>query len=217
MPNALAVVAHHDDHVLWMGGAIQRMRSQDWKWTLVAMCVPDPGRQRYFYDFCQALGVEGHFFQFGDYQGEEAFHRNSKSEMLTALITCCAGQNFDWVFTHSPNPWREYGHHANHAEVEKVVTSLVLDGRLGSGTNRLAYFSYGWNGVGGTPTVARSDASHYLQPTYDELSVKLRWCQAVPDIGNLKSLAYPCPCPEGFEGDGLTLPDNPAIEVFKKR
>ena len=44
--NALVVVAHHDDAILWMGGTIQRF--QDWNWHVVSICVPNPARRTTF-------------------------------------------------------------------------------------------------------------------------------------------------------------------------
>lgn len=217
MNNALSVVAHHDDHVLWMGGSILRMRSLGWNWTLLAMCVPDKEKQRYFSEFCAAFGVTCSFLKFEDYQGGHPFCRNSREQMKTELMSICSGTMFDFVFTHSRHEHREYGHHANHAEVEQVVTELVHDESIGRGTNHLAYFCYRWNGVGGTPTTASQEATHYLQPNYEELIRKAEWCKRVPDIGSLRNLAFPCPSPEAFEGDNLTLPFGNGIEGFKRR
>jgi hypothetical protein len=48
MTNALAVMAHHDDHVLFMGATMQRTkRMQGWDWTVTAMCL-NPAYRTYF-------------------------------------------------------------------------------------------------------------------------------------------------------------------------
>jgi len=207
MPNAIAVVAHHDDHILWMGGMIQRMKSFGWHWTLIAMCAPDPDRRAYFTRCSDALGVESQSMGFHDYMDGPAFKRNSREKMRDDLVGAIRGKAFDFVFTHSRDPDGEYGFHANHCEVETVVTSLVKSGELGRGPASIAYFSYAAMFTR-SATTARSHASYYLQMTYLELQQKCAWCMQAPDVDeNLRSLGFPCPNPEAFVGDGLQLPD----------
>lgn len=206
--NALAVVAHHDDHLLWMGGALQRMRLSGWNWTVIALCVPDRDRQQFYCDYCKAVGVsDARYSYFKDYQGGAPFSQNSRDSMLATVEQTITGKSFDWVFTHSRDPQGEYGYHANHAEVEAVVTSLVHGGKVGRGRSSFAYFSYSpIYGISGRATTARLDASFYLPLRYDELLFKAGWCSKVPDPGNLENISFPCPNPEAFEGDGLQLP-----------
>lgn len=209
MVNALAVVAHHDDAILWTGGAIQRTRRElNWQWRIIAMCVPDPARQKYFRESCEVLNVQSDWCTFADYQGGVEFSRNNRDEMRASLIAAVQDQSFDWVFTHSRNPHGEYGRHANHVEVREIVSSLIQDGALGRGPSSIAYFSYeAAYGLGGLATVASPRATHYLQMTYPELQIKCEWSHRAPDAdSNLASLAYPCPNPEAFEGDHLGLP-----------
>jgi hypothetical protein len=213
MPSALAVVAHHDDHILWMGGAIQRTRQLGWDWTLIAMCVPPDGRAPYFRDCSAALGFPGRPMGFGDYQGGPPFRLNSKAQMENDLRASIQGKSFDWVFTHSRYAHGEYGgSHANHNEVRDIVTSMVALGELGHGPQSLAYFAYDIvYGGGGLATVAKKDppypASFFMQLTYPELIFKSQWCQMAPDLAtSLASLGFPCPNPEGFEGNQLALP-----------
>lgn len=117
------------------------------------------------------------------------------------------GSCYDWILTHSRDHQREYGHHANHAETEAVITSLVRDGTLGRGLSSIAYFCYSAIcGGGGRATAARLNASHFLPLEYDELQCKVRWCKSVPDPDNLKNLGWPCPNPDAFDGDNLSLP-----------
>jgi LmbE family N-acetylglucosaminyl deacetylase len=206
MTKALAVVAHHDDHILWMGGTIERMNS--WDWTLVAMCVNRSERQTYYDKCCKALGVAGlRFGHFGDSGGLKAFVENDQNNMRSDLIQALQGQRFDFVFTHNPDEDGEYGLHPNHMEVATIVTDLVARGELCSDSG-LAYFAYkAMYGGNGLPTVARMVASYYLQLTYGELSRKCGICLDVPDLDpNLIQLGYPCPTPEAFNNPALELP-----------
>jgi hypothetical protein len=87
MPNALAVVAHHDDHILWMGGMIQRMKSiYRWNWTLIAMCVPAADRRAYFTRCSNALGVDSQSMVFDDYSEAPAFKSNPSDKMRNDLL-----------------------------------------------------------------------------------------------------------------------------------
>jgi LmbE family N-acetylglucosaminyl deacetylase len=212
MPSALAVVAHHDDHILWMGGAIQRTRQLGWDWTLIAMCVPT-AHEPYFRNCSAALGFPGLPMVFEDYMGAPQSQPNSKTQMERDLLNAVQGKAFDWVFTHSRYAHGEYGGaHANHVEVGEVVRSLVASGRLGKGLGSIAYFSYDIiYGGGGKATVAKKDPPNeglfFVQLTYPELLLKCQWCQKAPDLStSLKNLGFPCPNPEAFEGDGLALP-----------
>lgn len=208
MPKAVAVVAHHDDHVLWMGGTIQRLAATGWQWTLVAMCVPDRERQGYFLHCCSVFGAAPVFMEFQDYMNGEPFSRNSRDEMRSQLAEAVRGQTFGLVFTHSRSERGEYwARHANHVEVRELATEMVVNQQFGPDHGGLAYFAYDVIYGGGTATCARRDANYFLPLTYPELLWKCQLSSLAPDAHtSLKNLAFPCPNPEGFEGDGLILP-----------
>jgi hypothetical protein len=128
--------------------------------------------------------------------------------MVTELANAVGGAKSDWVFTHSRDQFGEYGGHANHSEIVQVVTAVVRRGTLTTDMSRVAFFCYHpIYGCDGRATVARLDATHDLQLTYEELLFKCQWAMRAPDAGtSLKNLGYPCPNPESFEGDGLQLP-----------
>ncbi len=167
MTKALAIVAHHDDALLWMGGTMLRTSRQlDWQWTVIAVCVPDPARQENFRDCCAAFGVAHRHLAFADYQAGQAFTRNKRADVQAALANQITGQSFDWVFTHARGPHGEYGRHANHVECRELTTELVGNGLAGRGKPTLGYFSYvAAYGLAGLATVASPNASHYLQLT----------------------------------------------------
>lgn len=210
MPKAVAIVAHHDDHALWMGGAIQRLAMAGWHWTLIAMCVPAPAseRLRYFQHCCSIFGATPIAMQFRDYQYGEPFSQNRRDDMRSQLLATVNTQEFDLVFTHSRSENGEYGaRHANHVEVRELVAELAQQGQFGSKCQPPAYFSYDVIYKDCTATCARLDANFYLPLTYPELLWKCQLCSLAPDANSsLKNLSFPCPNPEGFEGDQLNLP-----------
>jgi hypothetical protein len=214
MPNAIAVVAHHDDHVLWMAGVIQRLAKLGWHWTIIAMCVTEENKKNYFIHSCTELGAVPITMEFTDYQDGAPFSQNRRSEMLSNLLDAVRGQVFDLVFTHSRSRTGEYwAAHANHFEVRDLVKELVMNNNLGHGLQSLGFFSYDVIYGSGTATCAKPDADYFLQLTYPELLLKCQLCNSAPDADtNLRNLGYPCPNPEGFNGEKLTLPD-----PFKQR
>lgn len=222
MPRALAVVAHHDDHVLWMGGTIRRLADLNWSWLLVAMCVPDKAQRQYFEQCARAYRQEFASMAFEDYQAGDVFSRNDEIKMKTELARVVSGWEFDLVFTHSRDAGRgegggargEYGGHANHTEVRQVVAALVTDGVIRCQGRSVVQFAYSAMNVPGTATSARRDASCFVQLTYDELRQKCDLCARAPDLeDSLRNLAFPCPNPEAFETQNLALPDS----VFIRR
>ena len=145
---------------------------------------------------------------------------NDQNDMKRALLDWTQKDRFDYVFTHSRRRDNggyqgEYGNHANHREVQEMVTSLVKEGDLAKHSNRVAYFAYKpMYEVGGSATVAVTAAKYYVQLTYEELLHKCEWCGKVPDLGNLENIGFPCPNPEAFEGDALEMPRNLCIQGF---
>lgn len=213
VPNAIAIVAHHDDHVLWMGGTIQRLAVAGWHWKVVAMCVPDLPKRDYFLHSCSVLGVARAAMEFRDYLDGEPFSQNDRDSMRCRLVEAVRGQTFDLVFTHSRSERGEYwARHANHVEVRELATELVGKQQLGPGRHGLAYFAYDVIYGSGTATCARTDAAYWMPLTYPELLRKCELSRLAPDADtSLRNLVYPCPNPEGFEGVGLDLPAPPLV------
>ena len=141
MPKAVAIVAHHDDHVLWMGGTIQRLAATGWHWTVIAMCVPEHERLNYFHHSCSVFGAIPIAMQFHDYQVGDPFSRNNRGEMRSRLLGAIEDQKFDLVFTHSRGELGEYwGRHANHFEVRELAAELVRSNTLGPGNSTPCLF-----------------------------------------------------------------------------
>lgn len=205
---AIAITAHHDDALLWIGGTILRTRSLGWMWTVIALCVPDNQKKEYFNNYCNAVRVISASFSYFDYQSGNPFSRNLMSDFQNAITQVSQNTRYDWVFTHSRDPDGEYGSHVNHDEVRKATQSLMNNGALCAGSEHLVFFSYApIFGGNGRATTAKADADFHLQLTYDELLQKCAWCMAAPDaFTNLKNIGFPCPNPESFAGDSVRLP-----------
>lgn len=208
--NALVVVAHDDDAVLWMGGAIHHLK--DWNWHVISMCNQgNEERRRYFEETCSRLGARANVFDFLDYPNSNtAPRRNSIAGMKESLLEAAGATVYDYVFTHSRDPNGEYSYHPNHDEVGNVVRTLVSEGQLVENRSRLAYFCYyPIYGLSGLATVARQDANFYFQLTYSDLAFKVELIRShiAAIVNNLEQvLSAPCPNPEAFEGDELSLP-----------
>jgi len=208
---AIAIVAHDDDIVFWMGGTIRLLN--DWDWYVVSMCnACNEDRKRYFHETSRRLGATADTFDFLDYQSTDSgSQRNSISDMKQKLLSFFGNNRFDYVFTHSRDQNGEYGFHANHQEVCEVVESMVSEKRIVENRNKIAYFCYSpFYGLPGLPTVARQDAKFYMQLSYSNLAFKIRLIQSHKKeiVNNLQNdLCAPCPNPEAFDGDNLCLPD----------
>jgi len=193
MPQAIVITAHHDDAVLWCGGTILRTIELGWNWTVVALCVCDKQKQRYFDDYCNATSVVGKRFDFADYQSGALFSQNTKASLKTEIQPILAASTFDFIFTHSRDAGGEYGGHPNHEEVLQTLQEIVPE-------EQLIHFSYKPEfGFSGRATTARLDADYHVQLNYDELIHKATWCRNAPDADtSLQSMGFPCPNPEGF-------------------
>ncbi|MEQ1904620.1 MAG: PIG-L family deacetylase [Pirellulaceae bacterium] len=193
MTRAIAITAHHDDAVLWCGGTILRTNQLGWKWTVVALCVPDRQKQRYFDEYCNAAKVEGRRFGFKDYQVGPTFSQNSKQSMKDEIQQIMNVSPFDFVFTHSRDVGGEYGGHANHDEARDATFEILSP-------DKVICFSYNPEfGYNGRATTARRDADYHVQLKYEELIHKATWCQLAPDAeSSLQAIGFPCPNPEGF-------------------
>ena len=208
--NALVVVAHDDDVVLWMGGAVHHLR--DWNWHLVSMCNQgNVKRKRYFEQTSSGLGARSDTLDFLEYQDRNSVPEpNSIDQMKQSLLQLVGTMTYDYVFTHSRDPNGEYSRHDNHHEVCKAIESLISENKLAESRDRLAHFCYSpIYGLSGLASVARKDANYFFQLTYKDLAFKVQLIRShmASIASNLEqALGAPCPNPEAFEGEGLSLP-----------
>lgn len=208
--NGLVVIAHDDDVVLWMGGAVHNLK--DWNWHLVSMCNQgNLQRKRYFEQTSSKLGARYNTLDFLVYQDMNSVPEpNSIDQMKESLWQLVGCNTYDYVFTHSRDPNGEYGRHDNHHEVRKVVQSLISDDKLMVRRDRLAHFCYSpIYRLSGLATVAEHDADFFFQLSYEDLAFKVELIRShlTAIVNNLEQdLGSPCPNPEAFDGEGLSLP-----------
>ena len=116
MKQALLVVAHPDDELLWFGGTI--LSHRDYDWTIACVTYSDQtARGRDFLQVCRELGARGMLLGL-----EDAPAALLDEEALEGKLRQLAAQN-QWhvVFTHNANG--EYGH-PHHRQVSRIVRML---------------------------------------------------------------------------------------------
>jgi LmbE family N-acetylglucosaminyl deacetylase len=203
---ALAVVAHSDDHILWMGGTIARLKH--WTWHILALCKSHNGedfepKRTVFHQSCKQLGVVKYSARdLKDYQPREAMECQQLARMKEEILAF-ADDTYDLVFTHSIHNNCEYGFHANHVEVRDAVNQLVERSMITTGG--VLYFSYKSGGCK-RPVRADLDSANYkIELGSAEVAAKTKlkrlfiWAEA-----DLKSLS-------------LWDNDEPKIEAFQGR
>ena len=158
---ALSIVAHSDDHVLWMGGTILRLNQ--WTWHILSLCKSDNNegfepKRTVFERSCTELGASRYSAKdLKDYQPREAMEIQQLTRMKDEILAF-ADDGYDLVFTHSIQENCEYGFHANHAEVRDTVNQVINDGLLT--TKGVLYFCYR-SGGNKRPVIADLDNADY--------------------------------------------------------
>lgn len=202
---ALVVVAHPDDHILWAGGTISRLK--EWEWYVFSLCNPRNDnfqpKLTTFENSCKKLGIKRFAAkQLRDYQKKELMEIKQIFKMQKEILAF-ADKDYDLVFTHSVNSNCEYGFHANHAETRDAINKLLEENLLK--TKALLNFCYKALG-GGQPVVADlENADYIINLNNQEINKKnkikrlFKWAE-----GDLKG------------PDGLCIWDNdePKIESF---
>jgi hypothetical protein len=196
---ALVIVAHPDDHVLWMGGTILRLNQ--WEWHIISLCNSHRDESlETFRKSCENLGACRFIAkELSDYQPREVMETDHFLKMQKYILAF-ADKEYDLIFTHSIWPDCEYGFHANHFEARYSVNQLIYE-RLMK-TKCVLYFCYKSGGAG-QPVIGDTDRADYkVELVQKEINKK----------GELKSLF------SWAEGDlrSLHLLGNsePIIETF---
>ncbi len=120
--NALIIVAHPDDEIIWIGGMI--LKNKSWNWTILSLCRKnDDDRMPKFFKVCKILNAKG----FIDNLEDEKLIPISEEEIIDRILFIIKNKKYDYIFTHGENG--EYGH-IRHIEVHNVVKKIVNDRKL---------------------------------------------------------------------------------------
>lgn len=203
---ALVVVAHPDDHVLWLSGTISKLKY--WEWHIISLCNSHNDnfapKLMDFESTCKTLGVKRFAArQLKDYQPRELMEVEQPLKMQREILSF-ADREYDLIFTHSISPNCEYSFHANHTETRNTVNSLIDESLLI--TKLTLYFSYRSGGAN-MPVIADVDNADYkVELTPDEIKRKkyLKHSFRIWAESDLKSL-------------GLWDNDEPKDEAFCSR
>lgn len=196
---ALVVVAHPDDHFIWMGGTIFMLKD-DWDWYVLYLCdYSDLDKRekskKSFNNSCKILGVkmyepnelQGSSRDMKNYPGIEDIQPQQVINMYKELQrfwdenTNQKKENYDIIFTHSLNPHNEYSFHANHTEVREVLYRCL--GKMNSYYYRplIAHFCYNPRGkkekgteckIKGGEEIDRGEATHIVSLSEDARNLK---------------------------------------------
>ena len=132
--NAVVVVAHPDDEIIWMGGFI--LKYQEYKWTILTLCrASDKDRAPKFYRVAKYLNAKGIMADLDD--EDKLSLKQTLPEIKKILKVKLPKQNFDYFFTHGSNG--EYGH-PRHKGAHMVIKDMVKSGEIK--TNNLYFFNY---------------------------------------------------------------------------
>ena len=187
---ALVVVAHPDDHFIWMGGAIFMLRDI-WEWHVLYLCdYSDSGRRKRseesFKNSSKDLGIKvyepsksqigpRYIVNYGDIRDIRPY------QMINMFLefrrfwdknTNQGKEKYDIIFTHSLNPHHEYGFHPNHAEVREVLYRCL--GKMNSKYYRpvIAHFCYNPRTAG--KEVDEKEATHTVSLDKNSRELKKR-------------------------------------------
>lgn len=130
---AIAIVAHPDDEVIWLGGTIKRA---PFRWTIFSLCrASDHDRAPKFRRVCRLLGAQAIIT---DLEDDGLMGVEESVPVIKQLIKeKLKNKNFSYIFTHGRNG--EYGH-PRHQGVHLAVKELLAEKKLKPET--VFYFNY---------------------------------------------------------------------------
>lgn len=155
----LVVVAHPDDEVIWMGGALLRNKN-NWDITIISLCRKnDKDREPRFRKVSKILGSNSFI---NDIDDEKLMPIEIKK--IIKVLKKYADRNYDYIFTHGKNG--EYGH-IRHKEVHKSVKLMVKERAIQA--KKIFFFSYLRNG---DYCSFNKNAEKFIKLNDNELSMK---------------------------------------------
>lgn len=182
MKEALVIVAHPDDEIIWMGGMI--LKNKDWDWTVFSLCrESDADRNPKFFSVCKMLKIQGIMADLDD----EVLRPLNKNIIIETILEKVK-DHYDYIFTHGKNG--EYGH-IRHREVYWAVKKIISDKKITCKKFLTFDYTMGKNipHPDLLPPQPRDDADLVIKLTSEELDYKKK---IIRDI-------YGYPNENGFE------------------
>ncbi len=162
---AIAIVAHPDDEVIFMGGAI--MKNPQVSWTVFSLSrSSDRDREPKFWRVCKQNKAKGIIT---DLEDEGKLSIKQSLPIIEKLVeNNLQNKKFDYIFTHGANG--EYGH-PRHIGVHKSVKKLIKNKTLKP--EAVFYFNYKKiNRKNFVPFTTKAKTNCLLTLTKQELQIK---------------------------------------------
>jgi LmbE family N-acetylglucosaminyl deacetylase len=186
--DALVIVAHPDDEVIWCGGLL--LRRPRWRWLILSLCrAGDPDRAPRFGRVCGRLGVEGIMEDLDD--GNPLAELDGPRDIAPLIRRLAAGRRWDLCLTHGANG--EYGH-PRHRQVHAEVVRLVRRGELAC--RRLWTFAVQCRSDGQCTPL--ETANRRLRLSAQELAAKRRIVRELYGFAEDSFEVRACSSPESF-------------------
>jgi len=159
---AIAIVAHPDDEIIFMGGAI--MKNPQIDWMVFSLCrASDKDREPKFWRVCKRNRVKGII---ADLEDEDKMSVKQSLPIIEKLIKDnLKSKRYDYIFTHGANG--EYGH-KRHVGVHQSVKKLIKNKFL----KPEAVFYFNYKRTGRKKIEAKSGTNCQLRLSKKELQTK---------------------------------------------